>query len=52
MSRASTKPDLLKSANDQFDKLWKLIDSMTDGQELQTLVHTAFQQRQAIMIGL
>ena len=30
MSRASTKPELLQSANDQFNKLWKLIDSMTD----------------------
>lgn len=30
MARPTTKTDLLTSANEQFDKLWKLIDSMTD----------------------
>jgi len=30
MSRATTKPDLVVSANEQFDKLWKLIDAMSD----------------------
>jgi len=30
MSRAATKPDLIESANEQFDKLWNLIDSMSD----------------------
>ena len=28
MSRPTTKPDLIKSANEQFEKLWKLIDSI------------------------
>ena len=30
MSRPSTKQDLLTAANEQFSKLWQLIDSMTD----------------------
>lgn len=29
MGRATTKPDLIKAADSQFEKLWKLIDSMT-----------------------
>ena len=33
MSRATTKTDLIIAANEQFDKLWKLIDSMSDGQQ-------------------
>ena len=32
MSRPATKADLLTAANEQFDKLWKLIDSMTDAE--------------------
>ncbi|MCL2697823.1 MAG: ClbS/DfsB family four-helix bundle protein [Oscillospiraceae bacterium] len=28
MSRPTTKPDLIKAANGQFEKLWSLIDSM------------------------
>jgi len=31
MSRPTTKSDLIKAANEQFDKMWKLIDSMPDG---------------------
>jgi len=30
MPRPTTKPDLIKAANDRFDKMWQLIDSMTD----------------------
>jgi hypothetical protein len=38
MPRALTKADLIKSANEQFDKLWKLVDSITLQQ--QTAVFT------------
>lgn len=30
MGRASTKADLLSGANEQFEKMWKLVDSMTE----------------------
>lgn len=30
MSRATTKSDLIKAANEQFDKLWMIIDSMPE----------------------
>lgn len=30
MARATTKGDLITSANGQFDKMWKLIDSMSE----------------------
>ncbi|MDR2146947.1 MAG: ClbS/DfsB family four-helix bundle protein [Tannerella sp.] len=33
MPRATTKKDLQTAANEQFDKLWKLIDSMSDEQQ-------------------
>jgi hypothetical protein len=33
MSRATTKADLEIAANEQFDKLWKLIDTMGDEQQ-------------------
>lgn len=33
MSRPATKPDLLAAANEQFEKMWKLIDSMTDKEQ-------------------
>jgi hypothetical protein len=33
MSRATTKTDLIIAANEQFDKLWKLIDTMSDEQQ-------------------
>ena len=33
MPRATTKSDLLIAANEQFDKLWKLIDTMSDEQQ-------------------
>ncbi len=29
MARPTTKPDLLKAANGEFEKMWELIDSMT-----------------------
>jgi len=31
MARPTTKPDLLKAANAQFDRLWTMIDSMPEG---------------------
>ena len=34
MARPTTKVDLITSANGQFEKMWKLIDSMSE--ELQT----------------
>ena len=33
MARATTKADLTASANGQFDKMWKLIDSMSEEQQ-------------------
>jgi hypothetical protein len=36
MSRATTKSDLIISANEQFDRLWKLIDTMSDEQQSAT----------------
>ena len=33
MSRATTKTDLVIAANEQFNKLWKLIDAMSDRQQ-------------------
>jgi hypothetical protein len=30
MARATTKADLETSANGQFEKMWKLIDTMSD----------------------
>ena len=29
MSRPATKTDLIQAAEEQFDKMWKLVDSMT-----------------------
>ena len=31
MARATTKADLIASANGQFDKMWKLINGMDEG---------------------
>lgn len=36
MGRATTKPDLIKAANGQFEKLWKIIDSMTESEQTAT----------------
>lgn len=33
MSRPTTKPDLIKTANEQFEKLWQLLDTMTDEEQ-------------------
>ena len=30
MARPTTKPELLKAANDQFSKMWKLVDALPD----------------------
>lgn len=34
MSRPTTKLDLIESANTQFDTLWKLIDSMSEAEQI------------------
>jgi hypothetical protein len=34
MARATTKSDLIKAAAGQFEKMWKLIDSMTEEEQL------------------
>lgn len=44
MARATTKVDLITSANGQFEKMWKLIDSMS--KELQT---ATFAEKMAAM---
>ncbi len=36
MARATTKADLVTSANRQFEKMWKLIDTMSDEQQNST----------------
>jgi hypothetical protein len=36
MARATTKTDLMTAANGQFEKLWKLIDSMTEEEQSAT----------------
>ncbi|MDR3121595.1 MAG: ClbS/DfsB family four-helix bundle protein [Clostridiales bacterium] len=36
MSRPATKPELINAANEQFEKMWKLIDSMTDDEQTRT----------------
>lgn len=36
MARATTKADLITSANGRFDKIWKLIDSMSEEQQTAT----------------
>lgn len=36
MPRPTTKLDLIESANMQFDKLWKLIDSMSEEEQIAT----------------
>ena len=33
MARATTKADLMTSANEQFDKMWKLIETMSEEQQ-------------------
>ena len=33
MARATTKTDLTNAANEQYEKLWKLIDSMTEEEQ-------------------
>ena len=40
MARATTKVDLLASANGQFEKMWKLIDNMSEEQQVRTKKHT------------
>lgn len=38
MSRPTTKPDLIEAANKQFDKLWKLIDTMSKEEQNETFL--------------
>lgn len=33
MGRAATKEDLISSANEQFEKMWKMVDSMTEEEQ-------------------
>jgi len=33
MARATTKDELINAANEQFEKMWKLIDSMTENEQ-------------------
>ena len=33
MARATTKCDLIKTGNEQFEKMWALIDGLTDAQQ-------------------
>ncbi len=33
MARATTKPDLIIAANEQFEKLWKLVETMSEKQQ-------------------
>lgn len=33
MARATTKADLLNDANEKFEKMWTLIDSLTENQQ-------------------
>lgn len=33
MARPTTKPDLIKAASEQFEKMWMLIDAMTDEEQ-------------------
>ncbi|MDR2652340.1 MAG: ClbS/DfsB family four-helix bundle protein [Prevotellaceae bacterium] len=40
MSRPATKTDLVSAANEQFGKLWKLIDSMIDEEQNQNAYKT------------
>jgi hypothetical protein len=34
MPRPGNKPDLIKAANEQFEKMWTMIDSMTEEEQL------------------
>ena len=36
MARPTTKTDLILAANGQFEKMWKLIDGMSDDQQQAT----------------
>jgi len=36
MPRPATKPDLIKVANEQSEKMWKLVDSMSDDEQRAT----------------
>ena len=38
MPRPMTKPDLLDASGEQYDKLWKLIDSMTEEERAATFL--------------
>jgi hypothetical protein len=38
MSRPTTKPDLMLAANEQFEKLWNLIDTMSEEEKSATFI--------------
>lgn len=48
MPRPTTKPDLIKTANEQFEKMWKLIDAIPEaGQNTAFHFGDAVQQKEA-----
>ena len=53
MARPTTKPDLIEAANEQFSKLWKLIDTMSQQEQKATfLFEDRDQQLRDILIHL
>lgn len=47
MARPTTKSDLLESANTQFEKLWKLIDTLPEEQQAMVFDFGDFQGKEA-----
>lgn len=47
MARPTTKKDLVISAEAQFKKLWDLINSMTEGEQIQTFTFDAENEKEA-----
>ncbi len=48
MSRPTNKPDLIKTATEQIEKMWKLIDGMTEAEQNATFnFGEAFNQKEA-----
>ena len=51
MARPTTKSDLIKAADEQFEKMWKLIDSMTDDEQKATFNFGDSLNRKEAQIG-
>ncbi len=47
MPRATTKSDLIKLSNEQFEKLWQLIDSMSDNEQKAAFRFEELKQKEA-----